>query len=74
MLRMGNYRADNDNAEWLYRDRVRRRLLRSRDGLSFSGCIGLLLAFALAVLAYEIPIQVHSNTLPQIEAGNSHRD
>jgi hypothetical protein len=52
---MGNYHADNDTAEARYKDRVSRRLLRSRDGLSITGCIGLFLAILLAILAYEVP-------------------
>ena len=70
----GHYHADDDNAEALYRDRVRRRLLRSRDGLSITGCVGLLLALALAVLAYEVPVHLQTPTRSQIQTGNSDSD
>lgn len=58
---MSYHHTDDDSAEAVYRDRVRRRLLRTHAGLSLTGCIGIIIAFILAFMLIEIPATPHAD-------------
>lgn len=58
---MSYHYDDTDTGEAIYKDRVRRTLMRPQGGLSPRGCIGILIALALAALIFEIPATPHAD-------------
>jgi hypothetical protein len=58
---MSYHYDETDTGEAIYKDRVRRTLLRPQGGLSTRGCIGILIALALAALIFEIPATPHAD-------------
>lgn len=49
------YRQSTDSADAIYRERVRRRLIRSHPGLSWTGCVGVAIIVGLAVVLIAVP-------------------
>jgi tetrahydromethanopterin S-methyltransferase subunit F len=67
------YRQSTDSADAIYRERVRRRLIRSHPGLSWTGCIGVAIIVALAVVLIAIPSHRSANrgsSRPAISQGD----
>lgn len=52
---MSYHHGETDTAEAHYREHVRGRLIRKHQGLSLTACLGVVLALALVMLAWEIP-------------------